>query len=1003
MNSSEKTSSFVLPRLVVIAAAIIGFQLILPQSVPVPARGESLAVCNDLGTRFRVGPQSAAGRLPRGIAAGDFNKDGLPDLAILNLTPNSERQLSVLMGNGRGEFANASNVRFRFSGSSSFNATNAIAVGDLNGDERDDLVMAVDASEVNVLISRGDGAFAAPRAIAGPATANSAIVADLNGDNKNDLVASFDNGQVRIMLGNGDGTFGTATNINAGSFSSGIGGADLNNDGKLDLAVFAGSSSSTYINNGSGGFARARTFDSGSSGAVFAFGDFNGDDKADLVTSGFSGASLRFGDGMGGFGQASSLGISASFLTVADLNLDNRSDLIAVSDRVLVLLGNGTTGFGAPMNYAAGRFTVGTAVADFNRDGLPDVAALNQGSSGFSSPELPGTVSFLAGQGGGRMASASPLAATESINSITVTDLNRDNRPDLVVTAGSRGATSVYLSNGQGGFAATQTYGFTFSSRDYRSVAFADFNNDGLLDLATLWYDGFQSTAGTTTLFPGVANGVFNRDRGVDFRIGNNPDSLVAADFNRDGFPDLAACNLNSHDISVLFNDRRGGLGMETRLPSGLEPRSIVTADFNGDGNPDLAVANRNSATVSALFGDGRGAFNHSLIGIGANPRSLTVADVNADGRPDLVIPKNNLSMASVLLNNGSGNFGLPIESELARTPSAVAVADFNGDGKLDLAASGMSAANSINERFSILHGDGTGKFAMAEDHALPAADLLAAGDFNADGLIDLSATGQAAVWMALNGCNAAPRPGLANVSSANFRGLLFSPEMIVTAFGSGFTNQTASASSLPLPTQLSGVTLKVKDNLGMERPAPLFFAAPGQVNYLMPAGTGGGSATVTVTGSDNRTYTERVLIAPTAPGLFTANSDGQGVPAASIFRIKYPGGEQSFEPVAQLDPVTRKFVPLPIDFGPGFEPAADQLFLVLYGSGLRLRGALSEVTATIGLRTAEVMYAGPVPNLAGLDQINLRLSRNLQGAGEVNVAVTVDGKPANVVRVAFR
>lgn len=1006
MKPSEKSSRTLLPRLIAIASACSCLFIGLVQSRASLAEHsifEDTVACDNNGTKFKAAPQIAAGRLPRAVAAGDFNGDNLTDLAVLHLTPVSERQLSILLGNGRGEFAIVSSIRFRFSGSTSFNITNAIAVGDLNQDNKQDLVIAVDSGGVNMVLSRDDGTFAAPVNVLGGSDATSAIIADINGDNKNDISASFRNGQVQTLPGNGDGTFGQVTTINAGSFASAIGGTDLNNDGKLDLVVFAGSNSASYLNNRSGGFGMGSTFDSGNSDAAFGFGDFNGDGKQDMVAGSFSSSSLRFGDGMGGFGQPSNLGVGGSSFVVADMNKDNRPDLIAINNQVSVLIGNGTTGFGPRTDYAAGRLTVSAVVADFNRDGLPDVAAVNQSSTGFSSSETPGSISILAGDSDGRLQSPSPIPLGETINSIKTADLNNDGRPDLIATAGSTGATRVVLSSSQGGVAAPQTYGFTFGGRDYRAAAFADFNNDGVTDLATLGYNSFSSTAGVVTVFPGTSPGVFNRDRGVDHNIGNNPDGLVAADFNRDGFIDLATANLGSNDISILFNNGRGGFGTEMKFPTGLEPRSIVTADFDNDNDADLAVANRNGATISVLLGDGRGAFSHQLIGIGANPRSLVSADINGDAKPDLVVPNNNVGRTSVLLNLGSGNFSPPINSDVGRIPFDAAVADFTGDSKPDLAISGFSATENPNERVSILAGDGSGKFTSAAEVLLPAAGLLAVGDFNMDGLTDLTIVGQSNVWIVNNSCNTTPGPALANVSAASYRGILLSPEMIATAFGSGFTSQRVAATDLPLPTQLGGVTVKVKDNSGMERMSPLFFASPGQINYQMPAGTAFGSAIVTVIGSDGNTYSENVLIAPTSPSVFSANSDGQGLAAALILRIKFPGGEQSFEPVVQFNLEQEKFVAFPIDFGPGLEPAADQLFLLLFGTGIRLRNPLSEVTATVGNQTAQVTFAGPHENLVGLDQVNLRLSRNLRGAGEVNVLLTVDGIAANVTRVAFR
>lgn len=963
-------------------------------------RAAEVVVCEGAGTRFNVAPQLAAGRFPRVAVAADFNNDNLPDLAVINLTPSSEQQLLIMLGNGRGEFAVVNTLRTGGSGSISYTITNALAAGDLNGDNKQDLVVAAGGDGVRVLLGSGDGRFAAPVVLAAGSESTSVIVADFNGDNRRDIAAAFRNGQVRVLPGNGDGTFGQATMINAGTSTTAMSSADLNNDGRLDLVVLAGVNSAPYLNQGNGAFTKGATFDPSSVQAV-ALGDFNGDGKQDLVVSDFSSASLRLGDGLGGFGMPMNIGAGGS-ASVADLNKDNRADLILAGSSVSVLLGN-ATGLAARTDYAAGRNPVSSAVADFNRDGLLDVAIVNQGGTGFSSADRPGTISVLLGASAGRFQASSPLVLRAPANSLKVADLNNDGRADLLATAGSSGATNVVLSNNEGGFAAPQLYGFTSGGRDYRAAVVADFNNDALPDLATLGYSGFGQASGVASVFPGTAAGVFNNNRGRDFNIGDNPDGLVAADFNRDGFFDLATANLNSHDVSILFNDRRGGFGMETRFAVGLEPRSLTTADFNSDGNADLVVANRNSATISLLLGDGRGLFNHILIGVGANPRALVVADANGDNKLDLVVVFNNVARAAVLLNTGAGGFGAPITSELSRIAFDLVVADFTGDGKLDLAASGLATAEIQNERVALIAGDGAGRFVAAGEFALPIAGLLGASDFNADGLADLFVVGGNNVWLVANGCNTTPRPALANVSAASFQGLLLAPEMIVAAFGNGFTAQTVSATTLPLPAELGGVSIKVKDQAGVERAAPLFFVAPGQVNYLLPAGTMSGSAAVTVTGADNRTYSETVLITPTAPSLFAANADGQGAAAAAILRIRFPGGAMSFEPVVEFDAAQGRFVPLPIDFGPGLEPAADQLFLVLFGTGIRARSALAAVTATVGPEAAAVLFAEAQGDLIGLDQVNLRLSRNLRGSGEVEVVLTVDGKTANVVRVAFR
>jgi uncharacterized protein (TIGR03437 family) len=219
---------------------------------------------------------------------------------------------------------------------------------------------------------------------------------------------------------------------------------------------------------------------------------------------------------------------------------------------------------------------------------------------------------------------------------------------------------------------------------------------------------------------------------------------------------------------------------------------------------------------------------------------------------------------------------------------------------------------------------------------------------------------------------------------------------MIVAAFGSGFAPQPVSAASLPLPLQLGGVSVKVKDSAGNERDAPLFFAGPDQVNYLVPAGTASGAATVTVTASDGKTSSEIVLIATVSPGLFSANASGSGVAAGYVLRIRAQTGEQIIEPIARFDTAADRFVPIPIN-----RLSGDRYFLVLFGTGIRpLMGAV--VTATIGGRSVDVLYAGPQGSLAGLDQVNLSLSNVFGVSGEAPIVLTVDGKTAGNVIVAF-
>ncbi|MGH9843470.1 MAG: BACON domain-containing protein, partial [Blastocatellia bacterium] len=239
----------------------------------------------------------------------------------------------------------------------------------------------------------------------------------------------------------------------------------------------------------------------------------------------------------------------------------------------------------------------------------------------------------------------------------------------------------------------------------------------------------------------------------------------------------------------------------------------------------------------------------------------------------------------------------------------------------------------------------------------------------------------------------------LANVPAASFTGTTIAPDSIVAAFGTKLATAIKVATTTPLPTELEGTTVKVADSAGAERLARLFFVSPTQINYLMPAETVAGPATVTVRSGDGSISVGAVQIAPALPALFTANASGQGIAAGVVLRVKTDGA-QVYEPIARFDPAQNRFAAEPIDLS----NANEQVFLILYGSGIRYRSSLSTVSLTIGGTSQPVLFAGAVEGLAGLDQLNIGpLSSSLAGRGEVDVVLTVDGRQANTVRINIK
>ncbi len=238
--------------------------------------------------------------------------------------------------------------------------------------------------------------------------------------------------------------------------------------------------------------------------------------------------------------------------------------------------------------------------------------------------------------------------------------------------------------------------------------------------------------------------------------------------------------------------------------------------------------------------------------------------------------------------------------------------------------------------------------------------------------------------------------PGVAaTVEAAWYSGSVLASEAIVAAFGVDLAVTTESASSVPLPVALKDTNIRVVDSAGIERTAPLFFVSPQQVNYQIPAGTAPGLASIMITSGSGKISISFVKIAAVGPGLFTADASGSGLPAAQLLRVR-ENGSLSYEPQAQFDAAAGKIIPVPID--PGAD--TDQLFLILFGMGLRARSSVAGITAMIGHENAEVLFAGPQGDFIGLDQVNVRIPRSLIGRGDVEVKLSVDERPTNSVRL---
>jgi hypothetical protein len=419
------------------------------------------------------------------------------------------------------------------------------------------------------------------------------------------------------------------------TFSEPVTGVDASQFSLVTTGVSGASIASVTPVSGSNGTQYTVTINDGSGDGTLAL-DFTGVKVRDLAGNPLPGGAFQAGPTIAGV---------AGHVKAVDLNGDGYPDLVceSSSNTISVMLGNGNGTFQAPVTYAAGTNANGISVGDVNGDGVPDLVISNYNGNG--------TVSTLLGNGNGTF--QQPI--TSSTNSgwpsgSAIADVNGDGKPDLIVANdANRGGVSILLGNGDGVFTPRTVLP---SDGDPVTVAVGDLNGDGIPDLV---FSNVAWGAQDVQVYLGNGDGTFSQAGKVmapnpnTFGValadltGNGKEDLIFTGY--DGTVSVALGNGNgTFQTPVSYTVGSANLG--------IAPGNVTVADINGDGKLDLIVPGGPANSVSALFGNGDGTFQPAQqIATGNTADWATVGDFNGDGRPDVAVANFGSDSISVLLN----------------------------------------------------------------------------------------------------------------------------------------------------------------------------------------------------------------------------------------------------------------------------------------------------------------------------------------------------------------
>ncbi len=662
--------------------------------------------------------------------------------------------------------------------------------------------------------------------------------------------------------------------------------------------------------------------------------------------------------------------------------------------------------------------------ADFNKDGLSELLVFRPPTAS----ERPIAIYTLEeNTNGWRLWSElrAPLGALTP----AAADFNGDGFMDLLLVSSGAGANAtgqLYLGNGRGGWDLPDRFPLSLRPLSVQQIYTPDLNRDGRADIVL--------NGGGSLAFITLAQ-ADNRADGrmlapADMNLGS--DSLLAlADFTGDGDVDLLTGN-----GAQLRLHLGGFIGAKPPIVTQLEfaPTVYAAADFTGDNRADLLIGKDRllDNTLSVLPVTASGKFDLPIatnLGqtLGNGTYQFIVDDFNSDARMDVMLFIN-AATRLFIAGDGAGRLAPPIGIELPFESRSFVAGRFTRDNSLDLFALGQGQfanqlllyANTCGHPLLMIYGrivesgsqrgvanvklNLTGnKTATAttdvggyyEFNSLPARfGYVVATESNE---FDFNPSRNENTYLTKDQqFNFQARRRLAVVSAASYDAAI-SSDAIITIFGASLAATVQVATTAILPESLANVSVTFTDANQTVYSAKLFFVSPSQINLLTPSGLAPGAYKVTVRYGQQE-LVSTIRIDAIAPGLFTADASGKGLPSAIVLRVA-ANGRQTYESAVRYDNTRGQFVAIPIDLS----NTSEQVFLLLYGTGFRNRTSLSNAVATFGGTEAPLLYAGPQGGFVGLDQLNVRIPASLRGRGDVSINVTLEGLTSNTVTLNFR